>query len=74
MDSILQKSKVPKTAAKNWGIQKEPVAREAYVKYTKEKHTGFKIEMAGLYVNPESPHLVLLQMVLFLVNVVALDS
>ena len=54
-------------------VRTEGVAREAYVKYTKEKHTVFKIYIAGLYVNLESPHLGASPDSVFLVNVVALD-
>ena len=41
----------------SWGIEKESVARNAYVDTVKDKHMGFEVENAGLYVNPESPHL-----------------
>lgn len=57
VDSILQRKSIPKTAAMQWGIQKEPVAREAYFVKVKNKHVSFNLDMAGLYVNPESPHL-----------------
>ena len=46
-----------KVPAVEWGIDHENEARDAYVKKMKETHQSFEIELAGLYVNPLSPHL-----------------
>ena len=56
-ESILQQCIVPKTAAMQWGIDMESVAKQAYVKSVKDKHELFEIDDAGLYINPKAPHL-----------------
>lgn len=57
IQSILERKSTPKIPAVKWGIDHESEAREAYVKKMQESHQDFKVEMAGLYVNPLSPHL-----------------
>ena len=56
IESILQKTKQPSTAALQWGVDKEPVAREEYVKLM-SNHQSFEVSPAGLFVNPKAPHL-----------------
>ena len=51
VESILQQRIVPKTAAMQWGIDMESVAKQAYVKSIKDKHELFEIDDAGLYIN-----------------------
>lgn len=48
---------VLKTAAMQWGINMESVAKQAYVKSVKDKHELFEIEDAGLYIKPIVSHL-----------------
>eukprot|EP00731_Ephydatia_muelleri_P003102 Em0001g3102a len=43
--------------ALDWGLEKEPCAREEYRQEMKKTHVNFKIEQAGLFVNPLYPHL-----------------
>lgn len=57
VESILQQRIVPKTAAMQWGIDMESVAKQAYINSVKDKHELFEIDDAGLYVNPQAPHL-----------------
>ena len=45
------------TKATNWGCEHEQCARDEYVKYTSQNHDNFKIEQAGLFINPTHPHL-----------------
>ena len=56
-ESILQKRTPPRTAALQWGIDKEPVAKEEYVRLMKGNHDSFEVTPAGLCVNPKAPHL-----------------
>lgn len=46
----------PRTAALQWGIDNEPVAKEEYVKLMSNHHS-FQLCSAGLFVNPKAPHL-----------------
>ena len=45
------------TKPTNWGCEREQCARDEYVKYTFQNHDNFKIEQAGLFINPTHPHL-----------------
>ena len=41
-----------------WGIEKEPVAKAAYLSYmTRCRHYGFECKQSGFYINPIWPHL-----------------
>lgn len=40
-----------------YGIKSEPKARNVYVKYIKDKHSNFKLELSGLIVSIENPNL-----------------
>lgn len=48
VESILQQRIVPKTAAMQWGIDMESVAKQAYINSVKDKHELFEIDDAGL--------------------------
>ena len=54
---IMQQVPTPKVAALEWGKTYEPKARMEYVNVVETKHTSFKVEMTGLHVNPQYPHL-----------------
>ena len=41
----------------DWGLEKEPCAREEYRQEMKKTHVNFKIEQVGLFVNPLYLHL-----------------
>ena len=54
---IMQQVPTPKVAALKWGKTYKPQARMEYVNVVETKHTSFKVEMTGLHVNPQHPHL-----------------
>ena len=57
IQSILERKYISKIPAIKWGIDHECEARKVYVRKMKETHQFFKVELAGLCVNPLSPHL-----------------
>ena len=54
---IMQQVPTPKVAALEWGKTYETQARMEYVNVIETKHTSFKVEITGLHVNPQYPHL-----------------
>ena len=54
---IMQQVSIPKAAALEWGKTHEPQARKEYTSAVQSKHTLFKVEMTGLHINPQYPHL-----------------
>ena len=57
IQSILERKDLSKMPAVKWGIDHESEARDAYITAMQEKHQSFEFQMAGLYINPLSPHL-----------------
>ncbi len=57
IDKIFQRTKTPKSPAIKWGIDNEDTAREAYKQYMAKHHVSFEVKEAGLFVNPNAPHL-----------------
>ena len=53
-ENCLDPIKVPSL---KWGIDNESIAREAYIEQMRQCHSGFAYTPAGLFVNPEFPHL-----------------
>ena len=53
----MQQVPTPKVAALEWGKTYEPQARMEYVNVVETKHTSFKVEITGLPVIPQYPHL-----------------
>lgn len=45
------------TAALEWGLNKEALARADYCTMVQDDHQLFEIDDAGLFVNPSYPHL-----------------
>ena len=54
---IMQQVSIPKAAALEWGKTHEPQARKECTSAVQSKHTLFKVEMTGLHINPQYPHL-----------------
>eukprot|EP00731_Ephydatia_muelleri_P003205 Em0001g3205a len=58
VDSILaEKCFEAKSPSLEWGRVNEPVAREEYLHIMQRTHTKFKVQAAGLFINPLYPHL-----------------
>ena len=53
-ESHFNSSKVP---ALQWGISNEPIACSAYIERAQEEHEEFSYQPAGLFINPDFPHL-----------------
>ena len=51
---VLGYTKLIKTTAMSWGIEREKFARKRYVKEIRKKHTKFSCEETGLILHPEN--------------------
>ena len=57
INSILQENPRVHAASLEWGIKNESIAREKYRNEVCTQHESFKLELAGLFVNPSYPYL-----------------
>ena len=57
ISAVFQHNAGSKSAPITWGLENERVARQQYEEASKNTHSSFQIKPAGLYVNPNYPHL-----------------
>ena len=57
VDSILKPNPKVYSPSLQWGVTNEPVAREEYKKISLIHHTSFKVDAAGLFVDPSYTYL-----------------
>ena len=48
---------INRVPALKWGVTNEPIACNAYIQKSRSAHEGFSFQPAGLFVNPNFPHL-----------------